>query len=96
MIRSADITNAYFQGRELDRVLLFTQPKGGLPDPDIPPGAHLLARVPIYGTRDAGRGFWKALTDSLIDSGFHENRIMRALYSYYKDGELMYVLLPCG
>ena len=45
MIRSADITNAYFQGRELDRVLLFKQPKGGLPDPDIPPNAHLLARV---------------------------------------------------
>jgi len=57
-VRSADTTNAYFQGQELDRILLFKQPPGGLPDPELPPDAHLLARVPIYGTRDAGRGFW--------------------------------------
>lgn len=31
MIGSADITNAYFQGEELDRVLILKQPKGGLP-----------------------------------------------------------------
>ena len=33
-IRSIDITNAYFQGEEQDRLMLFKQPKGGLPDMD--------------------------------------------------------------
>ena len=65
-IRCADITNAYFQGQELDRILLFKQPPGGLPDPELAPAAHLLARVPIYGTCDAGRGFWKGLRNSLV------------------------------
>ena len=87
-IRSADITNAYFQGQDLDRILLFKQPPGGLPDPELAPDAHLLARVPIYGTRDAGRGFWKALRNSLLESGLQENRMVRALYSYQEGGDV--------
>ena len=91
-VRSADITNAYFQGQELDRILLFKQPPGGLPDPDLPEDAHLLARVPIYGARDAGRGFWKALRNSPVESGMKENRILRALYSYAENGEVKALL----
>ena len=56
-IRSADITNAYFQREKLTRTLIFKQPPGGLPG--VPEGECLLAKVPIYGTKDAGRGFWK-------------------------------------
>ena len=60
-VKTADISNAYFQGKELDRVLLLDPPRDGpllledgTPDPDLTDGAKLIARVPIYGTPDAG------------------------------------------
>ena len=69
-IETADISNAYFQGRELDRVLLLNPPSDGplllpdgkTPDPEFADGeTKLIARVPIYGTPDAGRFFWKQM-----------------------------------
>ena len=68
MIGSADITNAYFQGEELDRVLILKQPKGGLPGE--PPDRRFLARVPVYGTHDGGCKFWKRLKTSATQFGF--------------------------
>ena len=59
-IKSIDITNAYFQGEEQDRLMLFKQPAGGLPG--LPAEARFLARVPVYGTKDAGRKLWKKLS----------------------------------
>ena len=44
-ICSLDVTNAYFQGEEIDRILLLSQPKGGLPG--LKPDEHMLARAPI-------------------------------------------------
>ena len=79
-IRSIDITNAYFQGETQDRLMLLKQPSGGLPGED--PDAMMLARVPVYGTKDAGRKFWKRLRKEWIDAGFRENHVLRALYSY--------------
>ena len=46
-LKALDVTNAYFQGEAIDRVLLLSQPKGGLPG--LKPGDHMLARAPIYG-----------------------------------------------
>ena len=44
--------------KQLDRMLL-KPPKGGVPDPDYADGeTMILARVPIYGTQDAGRMFF--------------------------------------
>ena len=64
-LNSADIRNAYFQGKELDRLLLLSPPKCGLPDPDYADGETMIvARAPIYGTPDAGRFFWKQLFSS--------------------------------
>ena len=80
-IKSADISNAYFQGKELDRILLLRPPKGGLPDPDYADGeTMILARVPIYGTPDAGRFFWKQFKETIEDATFKENTTLRALY----------------
>ena len=79
-IKSLDVTNAYFQGEEIDRVLLLSQPKGGLPG--LKPHQHMLARAPIYGSTDGGRRFWKRLRNYLKGKGLRENRIYHALYSY--------------
>eukprot|EP00971_Amphidinium_carterae_P352490 6492618-Amphidinium_carterae.1 len=89
-VKSADITNAYFQGEPVDRVLLFRQPEGGLEG--LEQGEMLLARVPINGTQDAGRGFWKRLRKVICESGLKENRVKRALYTYSENGVVQAML----
>ena len=81
ILKTADISNAYFQGEELDRLLLLKPPRGGVPDPDFADGeTYILARVPIYGTQDAGRKFWQRFRDVITQNKFRENRIAKALY----------------
>ena len=89
-VKSGDLENAYFCGMKMSRKLLLRQPKGGLPglDSDV----RLLANVPIYGTRDAGRGFWKRLRLVLQGVGLKENRILKACYSFSKDGVIQCVM----
>ena len=43
------------------------QPPGGVPDADISADTVFVARVPIYGTCDAGRGFWKKLRHDILE-----------------------------
>ena len=79
-IKSADISNAYLQGKEVDRIILYKIPKGGIPERDIPEGTVLAARVPIYGTRDAGRGFWLKLKDEMLARGYELNNILPTMF----------------
>ena len=85
-VRSADVRNAYFQGKKLERVLLLRPPKGGLPGEEDLQHAAIRAKAPIYGTRDAGRMFWKRLREVLIGAGMRPNKYIKALYVYEKDG----------
>ena len=92
-VNSLDITNAYFQGERLQRTLLLRQPRGGVPDPEVSHDSFLLARVPIYGTRDAGRGFWKRLRSVAVGAGLRESKILPAFYSYADgNGKVIMVL----
>ena len=63
------------------------QPPGGVPHVDISTDTMFVARVPIYGTCDAGRGFWKKLRHDILSTGLKENAVIRALYIYQEDGE---------
>ena len=63
------------------------QPPGRVPDVDIGADTMFVARVPIYGTCDAGRGFWKKLRHDILSTGLKENAVIRALYIYQEDGE---------
>ena len=64
----------------MSRVLLLRQPRSGLPG--FKPDDRLLARVPVYGTQDARRGFWKKFRRTLIAGGVRENRVLSAVYRY--------------
>ena len=79
-----DLENAYFNAEKLIRVLILRLPKGGLPDKSIRSDTHRLkANVPIYGTRDAGRGFWKRLRKVLTETAkLKENFTLKAFYHY--------------
>ena len=52
-LKCADLSNAYYQGEKMDRLLLLRPPRGGIPGEegeDYMPAAN----VPIYGTLAAG------------------------------------------
>ena len=48
-IHSCDFTNGYFQGQEIDRILLYRIPAEGIPEKRIAGGESLASRVPVYG-----------------------------------------------
>eukprot|EP00959_Pyramimonas_sp_CCMP1952_P440030 9212511-Pyramimonas_sp.AAC.1 len=50
----ADATSAYYQGRELCRLMLLNRPPDGL-EGGVPDGGALIVHMPVYGTRGAGR-----------------------------------------
>ena len=55
----------------MDRLLLLRPPKGGIPDPEYADGeTMILARVPIYGTQDAGRKFWQRFSAVIKENDF--------------------------
>ena len=63
------------------------QPPGGVLDVGISADTMFVARVPICGTCDAGRGFWKKLRHDILSTGLKENAVIRARYVYQEDGE---------
>ena len=54
--------------------------------------AAVVARVPIYGFRDAGRNFWKQLREVIQKAGIRQNKIIKALYSLSEDGDCKVML----
>ncbi|CAE7872935.1 RE2, partial [Symbiodinium necroappetens] len=66
-LRGGDITASFLQGDVITRTLILRPPPGGLPG--VPEGALLRARKPVYGTKDAPRGFWKRLHRVALSKG---------------------------
>ena len=83
-IRSADLDHGYFQGERLSKPVIMRQPKEGIPD--LPSDARILSWVPVYGTKDAGRGLWRRMRSVFLGKGFIENLILSATYTYTLDG----------
>ena len=53
----------------------------------------IAARVPIYGTKDAGRGFWLKLKQVVLAEGYKLNQILPALFALRDDdGKIVAVL----
>ena len=90
-IKCSDLRNAYFNGEPLDRLLLMWPPKGGLPGEGSDRYA-LASNLPVYGTGDAGRRFYKSFRKAAYESGLVENKTMKALYSHSVDGEIMVIV----
>ena len=52
----------------------------------------LAARAPIYGTKDAGRGFWLRLKDVVLAEGYTLNRILPTVFALHHEGKLVSVM----
>ena len=53
----------------------------------------ILARVPIYGTQDAGRLFWKQFKEVIERSGFRKNNTFKAWYTLNNEQDLPICIL---
>ena len=87
-LKSADLTNAYFTADPTDRLLLLGPPKGGFPgEGDL---KAIAMNKPVYGTKDAGRMFYKTFRRRALECGLTECRLCRSLYTYHdKSGRLV-------
>ena len=86
-LKCADLANAYFQGEKMDRLLLLKPPRGGLPGEEDN-GYMLAANMPIYGTGDSGRKFYKGFRAEAMKVGFRECRFARSCYVYEVNGDI--------
>ena len=77
-LRGGDITASFLQGERMTRTLVLRPPKGGLPD--VPEGSLLLAQKPVYGTKDAPRGFWRRLHRVCLQLGLRAVPYENAAY----------------
>ena len=85
---SGDISAAFLQGSKLDRTLILSMPKGGIAgEPD---GRYYMVSSTIYGTKDAPRGWFKNLHQTLQEKGFRPVPHESASYVLNdKKGELL-------
>ena len=91
-LKCADIKNAYFHADPIDRLLLLKPPRGGIPGYWKEEKIAIAANRPIYGTGDAGRGFYKKVRKCAKQAQLDENRQMLSLYTYHVDGRIMIMM----
>ena len=91
-IKTADIKNAYFNADPIDRLLLLKPPRGGIPGYWSEEKIAIAANRPIYGTGDAGRGFYKKFRKCAKDVQLEENRQMLSLYTYHVEGRIVVMM----
>lgn len=88
---NVDITGAFLQGDQSlasrREHLYLRQPREGLPG--LHRGQLLLVVRGIFGLASSPRLFWRHLRDSLLQLGFRQSTLDKALFLYYKNGQLI-------
>ena len=84
-IHSCDFTNGYFQGEEIDRILLYRIPVEGIRELGVASGAIVASRVPVYGATNAGRGLRLRLKNTCKEFQFALNQILPTLFTLRDD-----------
>ena len=64
-------------------------PKGGFPGEST---KAIAMNKPVYGTKDAGRRFYKTFRKRATEAGLEECRLCRSLYTYHVDNELVMIV----
>ncbi|CAK9000465.1 unnamed protein product [Durusdinium trenchii] len=88
---NCDITGAFLQGDQglaaRKEPLFLKQPREGLPG--LHPQQILLVVRGIFGLANSPRLFWRHLRDTLLQMGFRQSSLDKALFLYYKDHKLI-------
>jgi hypothetical protein len=90
-IFSADADCAFLQGGGIQRLLVLRAPNP--PPPGVQPGQLFRACASIYGTKDAGRGWWERLREVLLRHGWVESYLERCLFVLFAAGTLVGILI---
>ncbi|CAE7352234.1 RE2 [Symbiodinium sp. CCMP2456] len=90
-ITACDASTAYLQSKGISRTLILRPPRP--PPPGISPHDLLRARGSIYGTKDAGRAWWKKLYKTLKRHSWLMSRIEAALFYLVEGGRLIGVMI---
>ena len=89
---SGDISAAFLQGSKLDRVLVLSMPRGGIPGQ--PDGRFFVVSNTVYGTKDAPRGWFKNLHGTMMKEGFRPIPHEQAAYTLQSpDGSLAGIVI---
>ena len=78
-LKTADLTNAYFKADPQDRLILMNPPRSGIPAMNGKGQYKIAANRPIYGTKDAGRRFYKTFRRCAIEAGCNEIKLCKSL-----------------
>ena len=70
--------------KSIESYCVVFQPKG-IPEEGIAGGEILASRVPVYGTKDAGRGLWLRLKNACKQFKFSLNQILPTLFTLRDD-----------
>eukprot|EP00434_Breviolum_minutum_P011223 symbB.v1.2.009904.t1/scaffold605.1/size182108/4 len=100
-LASYDASTAYLQSTGIDRLLILKAPRP--PPPGVRPDSLFQALGSIYGTKDAGRSWWKNLMKDAKDHGWKPSNIEPALFMLYEEEKLCGImashvddLITCG
>ena len=85
-IASYDASTAYLQSSGIDRLLILKCPHP--PPPGVRPGTLFRAKGSIYGTKDAGRSWWKKLVREVTNFDWKLSKLELALFYLY-DGQTL-------
>ena len=88
---AGDAPNAYLQGDPFQRLLVL-RPPHPLPDENLA-GKLLIAKSGIYGTRDAGRGFWLKLQRRIHAAGWISHPLEPALFGLHDGDTLVGIMI---
>ena len=91
IVMACDASTAYLQSNGISRLLLLRPPRP--PPPGILPHDLLRALGSIYGTKDAGRAWWKKLYKTLRYYNWIMSRLEHALFFLVVDGKLCGILI---
>ena len=75
---ACDASTAYLQSQGISRLLILRPPRP--PPPGISPHDLLRAKGSIYGTKDAGRSWWKKLFRTLRSHSWQMSKIEPAMF----------------
>lgn len=91
IIWACDASTAYLQSQGISRLLILRSPRP--PPPGVSPTDLLRAKGSIYGTKDAGRAWWKKLYRTLVSHGWKMSKIEPALFYLVIKGKLCGILI---
>ena len=91
IVWACDASTAYLQSKGISRLLILRPPRP--PPPGISVHDLLRAKGSIYGTKDAGRSWWKKLFKTLKAHGWIMSKLEPALFYLVVEGKLRGILI---